>query len=114
MGVTVDDLKTSLYLDEVDEGETQRLQDSLDAAESYVQDAVGAPDDFFTDNPNYKIAVLAIAGSYYQNPVSVIVGGGAVVNVDLVSANIINQLRGRWEVSQYGATSDTAATDAEN
>lgn len=106
MTVSVDDLKTSLRLDDTSDAETAALQGYLAAAESYVKDAVGADDDgFFADKENndlYNIAVLSLAGAYYQNPVALTTGTSTPVY--LVMSNIIGQLRARLEVSQDGST----------
>ena len=105
MAISVDDLITSLRLDEVDDSEKTTLQGYLAAAESYVQDAVGADDSFLADPENsdlYKVVVLAIAGAYEQNPIAAV--QGATVPINLVLNNIIGQLRAKWEVLQDGTT----------
>ena len=116
MMLTVDDLRTSLRKpkfgdDDLDADEDKLLQRNLDAAQSYVKDAVGCDDAFLVLPENvstYETVVLAIAGAYFQNPVAVQAGGAPVV-VNLVSNNLIGQLRARWEVSQDGAISDSSA-----
>lgn len=120
--LTVNDLRTSLRKpkfgdDDLDADEDKLLQRSLDAAQSYVKDAVGCDDTFLALPENvstYETVVLAIAGAYFQNPVAVQAGGAPVV-VNLVSNNLVGQLRARWEVSQDGTTSDSStvgSTDA--
>ncbi|MCI1985318.1 MAG: head-tail connector protein [Lactobacillus sp.] len=114
---TIEQLKASLRL--MDTGDAAwdatvnaQLQGYLDAATSYVKDAVGCDDGFATDAANeslFDVAIIAIAGAYQQNPVAV-VAGSAMVSVNLVANSIIAQLRGRWEVSQDGTTSDTGPT----
>lgn len=104
MAVSLDDLKTSLRLDETDDAEDAALQGYLSAAESYVKDAVGADDDFFTDQENsdlYRVAVLSLAGAYYQNPVALATGTSTPIY--FVMSNIIGQLRARLEVSDDGS-----------
>ncbi|WP_262316415.1 head-tail connector protein [Lacticaseibacillus parakribbianus] len=111
---TLDDLRTSLRKprfddDELDAAEDKLLQGYLNAAETYVKDSVGCDDDFAVADGNaalMDVAVLAIAGAYYQNPVAVQSGSAPVV-VDIVSNNLIGKLRARWEVSQDGTTGDT-------
>lgn len=111
-------LKRSLRL--LDTGDAQidadtdlLLQDDLTAAELYVQGAIGddgANDDKFynleTIKPLYSLAVYAVAAAYYQNPAALTTG--QVVPIDLVTNNIIGQLRGTF--AQYGGDDD-AATD---
>ena len=110
-------LKRSLRL--LDTGDTEAdanteklLLQCLNSAENYVQHAVGNElSDFFNSDDVkdiYNLAVTAIAGAYYQNPVALTTG--SVVSIDLVSNSLIGQMRGRYDTltdggDSYGSTS---------
>lgn len=118
-----DGLKRSLgYLDEddsLDDGLKNKMSNTLIAAESYVQHAIGTDvKDFYISEENkplYTLVCNALAASYVQNPVSIT--SGAVVNVDIVTNAIIGQLRGRYAKEledQDGQNTKSQSSDSEN
>lgn len=102
----VDYFKRSLRLtdtgDEDQDAATETLlQGCLDAAESFIQGAIGSDDGtFYQDNADiYLMAVYSLATAYYQNPSAL---GNGVAPIDLVMNALIGQLRGRYAVTKEG------------
>ncbi len=99
MTVLLADFKISQRVDnDEDDG---LLQGYLNAANSYVINAIGADDanNTFYSRDDVKdlfnTAVQAIAGAYYQQRAAL--SNISVVTVSLVSDSIIDQLRAMWE-----------------
>jgi uncharacterized phage protein (predicted DNA packaging) len=116
--IALSDFKYSLRLmdtgdAELDTAQNTALQGYLDAAASYVQSAVGAPESFCEAPKNisiYRVAVLALAGAYFSNPVAAAEKTSA--GVDLVLNNIVGQLRYRYGGDEYGPTGESTSADS--
>lgn len=92
--------------DMLDDQVTQHMTSALNAAETYVQGAVGQKNtDFYQDEailPLYKLACFAIAANWFNHPSSAVSSTTAKA--------IIGQLRGSYdesEVSDDGSTAES-------
>lgn len=99
--------------DMLDDQVIQRMASALDAAEIYVQGAVGENKaDFYQSEkilPLYKLACYAIGANWFNHP-------STAVSSTTAKA-IIGQLRGSYdesEVSADGTTSESGQTNGAN
>ena len=101
--ITTIDLKAQLRIIDTDDPEidnpiNQLLDQCLIGAKTYVVGSIGQDQDFYksdTVQAIYRIAVLALATAYYQNPSALTTG--SVTKVNYVLQSIIAQLRGQYE-----------------
>lgn len=99
--------------DMLDDQLIQRMRSALDAAEIYVQGAVGENKaDFYQSEkilPLYKLACYAIGANWFNHP-------STAVSSTTAKA-IIGQLRGSYdesEVSDDGPTTESRSTNGTN
>ncbi|SFL49342.1 head-tail connector protein [Lactococcus garvieae] len=92
----LDTLKLSLRID--DEVDDEILKLNLNAAVTYLKQAIGEEDevmkgfyDLETIQPLFQTAVIALASTYYMYRVSIQIS--AVNSVDSISRSLIGQLR---------------------
>lgn len=93
--VDVDTFKTAYRVDGNDDDQLIKLY--LDAANSFVKNAVGSDDTFFeqtTVKATFETAVLAYAGTLYQYRASV--SDVQPYEVNSTCNSIIGQLRGKY------------------
>lgn len=87
-------VRDMLYLD--DDSDDQLLDSYIKAAQSFVHNAVGEDVNGFYDDSRVKslvtLAVMSLAGTYYQNRLAL--SGVQMYPVDLTMNSIIGQLRG--------------------
>ena len=100
MGVTVERFKKAMNLDDVEE-ESELITGYLAAAEHSIKTAVGEDksEKFYAQEDVASllgVAVIAIAGSYYQYRLSL--SDAQVYPINLTSNAIIGQLRGLYDV----------------
>lgn len=116
--ITIDDLKTSLGLldtgdEAIDQGVNARLQRALNAAVLTTQNAIGIeiPDFFDRDDikERYQTAVLALAGTYYEYPISI--GASNTYQVNPVYQSIVGQLRGAYALAVHSHQEDSEEED---
>lgn len=106
--VDVQMLKDSLRLEGNDDDAL--LTGYLNAAQNYIQDAIGQDvEKFYEDNPLYDTAVIALASSYYTNRVAT--SSTQVYTVNLVLRSIIGQLRGKYDQEVERNEEDKSVTD---
>lgn len=99
MTVTLERFKKAMNLDEVEDNGL--VQDYLTAAEHSIKTAVGEDKSGkFYDREDIAslldVAVIAIAGSYYQYRLSL--SDAQAYPINLTSNSIIGQLRGMYDV----------------
>ena len=63
--VTVEDLKNSLRIDNTEDDKL--IQTFINSAESYIKSAVGKQADGLESDDRYTVAVIFLAGMYYEN-----------------------------------------------
>lgn len=87
-------VRDMLYLD--DDSDDQLLDSYIKAAQSFVHNAVGEDVNGFYDDSHVKplvtLAVMSLAGTYYQNRLTL--SDAQMYQVDLTMNSIIGQLRG--------------------
>ena len=87
-------VRDMLYLD--DDSDDQLLNSYVKAAQAFVHNAVGEDVNGFYDAPQVSslvtLAVMSLAGTYYQNRLAL--SGVQTYPVDLTVNSIIGQLRG--------------------
>lgn len=109
--VSVDELKSVLYLDGDDEDDL--LNSYITAADQFVRNAVGATKDFYTElnvAPLYDLATKSLAATYYQNRLAL--SDTQTYPVDLTVNSVIGQLRGMsnsYEEGEQNADADKPA-----
>ena len=90
----VPQVRDMLYLD--DDSDDQLLDSYIKAAQSFVHNAVGEDVNGFYDDSRVKplvtLAVMSLAGTYYQNRLAL--SDVQMYPVDLTMNSIIGQLRG--------------------
>lgn len=90
----VPQVRDMLYLD--DDSDDQLLDSYIKAAQSFVHSAVGEDVNGFYDDSRVKslvtLAVMSLAGTYYQNRLAL--SDVQMYPVDLTMNSIIGQLRG--------------------
>lgn len=90
----VPQVRDMLYLD--DDSDDQLLDSYIKAAQSFVHNAVGEDINGFYDDSRVKslvtLAVMSLAGTYYQNRLAL--SDVQMYPVDLTMNSIIGQLRG--------------------
>lgn len=90
----VPQVRDMLYLD--DDSDDQLLDSYIKAAQSFVHNAVGEDVNGFYDDSRVKslvtLAVMSLAGTYYQNRLAL--SDVQMYSVDLTMNSIIGQLRG--------------------
>lgn len=115
---TINDLMTSLTLDEVTDSDKGRLTICLNAAIKYVTDVVGCDDAFLLAHSDVaNIAILSAAGTFWSQPISQVINGttrASIVSIDFVFSNLITQLRAQWEVSQDDAEHQSVKADEDD
>lgn len=87
-------VRDMLYLD--DDSDDQLLDSYIKAAQAFVHNAVGEDVNGFYDNSRVSslvtLAVMSLAGTYYQNRLAL--SDVQAYRVDLTMNSIIGQLRG--------------------
>ena len=89
MAVSLETLKDSLRVDDTVDDEL--LTGYLDAASSFIMNAVGADDASYYDN-NGRFAVVALASTYYMYRMTAFTGSVTTINATMNS--LIGQMRG--------------------
>lgn len=98
----------------LDKQSETRITSALNAAEIYVQNAVGQNDNFYQNDdvkPLYKIACFAIAANLFNHPSS--------ATSSTTASTIIGQMRGAYDLylekeQQNGSTSESGSTEPGN
>lgn len=113
-----DELKRTLGFlpddEALDKQSETRMTSALNAAEIYVQNAIGQNDDFYQSEevkPLYKIACFAIAANLFNHPSS--------ATSSTTASTIIGQMRGAYDLylekeQQNGSTSESGSTEPGN
>ena len=107
---TVDQVKNLLYLDGDDDDAL--ITAYVDAAESFVVNAVGDDEEFWKDPRVASLqdmAVMSLAATYYQNRLAL--SDTQTFPIDLTVNSIIGQLRGLYAeiVEDKGGDTDADA-----
>lgn len=106
MAIELDEFKNLMRVDG-DEDDTL-MQMYLDAAQRFIQTAVGADTEFFgkdTVTKLYETATYALAGSYYTYRIST--SETAIMPIDATMNSIIGQLRGQYDLVMAGDLDET-------
>lgn len=91
MAVSLETLKDSLRVDDTVDDEL--LTGYLDAASSFIMNAVGADDaSYYDNNGRFDTAVLALASTYYMYRMTAFTGSVTTINATMNS--LIGQMRG--------------------
>ncbi|MBM6763674.1 head-tail connector protein [Ligilactobacillus agilis] len=87
--VTVEDLKNSLRIDNVEDDKL--IQTFINSAESYIKSAVGKQADGLESDDRYTVAVIFLAGMYYENRAE------TEVKIPYQIRSIIGQLQAEYQ-----------------
>lgn len=87
--VTVEDLKNSLRIDNVEDDKL--IQTFINSAEGYIKSAVGKQADSLENDDRYKVAVIFLAGMYYQKRAE------TEVKIPYQIRSIIGQLQAEYQ-----------------
>lgn len=104
-------VRDMLYLD--DDGDDQLLNSYVKAAQAFVHNAVGEDVNGFYDTPQVSslvtLAVMSLAGTYYQNRLAL--SAVQTYPVDLTVNSIIGQLRGIYNSFAEKAQDESKGDD---
>ena len=87
--VTVEDLKNSLRIDNTEDDKL--IQTFINSAESYIKSAVGKQADGLESDDRYTVAVIFLAGMYYENRAE------TEVKIPYQIRSIIGQLQAEYQ-----------------
>lgn len=87
--VTVEDLKNSLRIDNVEDDKL--IQTFINSAEGYIRSAVGKQADGLESDDRYTVAVIFLAGMYYENRAE------TEVKIPYQIRSIIGQLQAEYQ-----------------
>ena len=96
MAVSLEMLKNSLRVD--DDADDALLTGYLDAAKSFVKNAVGADEDYYVNNTRFDTAVLALASTYYTYRMTSVTGTVTTMNATMNA--LISQMRGEVDATE--------------
>lgn len=95
MGVTVDQVKSLLYLD--GDSDNGLITAYIQAARKFVTNAVGSDHGFWENeqvSPLADMAIMSLAATYYQNRLAL--SDTQTFPIDLTVNSIVGQLRGLY------------------
>lgn len=87
--VTVEDLKNSLRIDNTEDDKL--IQTFINSAEGYIKSAVGKQVDGLESDDRYTVAVIFLAGMYYENRAE------TEVKIPYQIRSIIGQLQAEYQ-----------------
>lgn len=87
--VTVEDLKNSLRIDNTEDDKL--IQTFINSAEGYIKNAVGKQADGLESDDRYTVAVIFLAGMYYENRAE------TEVKIPYQIRSIIGQLQAEYQ-----------------